>query len=79
MKSLPRIKLSKEKASISGKKIIRKKPSSNGWHTPADPDYREAVEKRAYEIYERRGCVHGYDQKDWFEAEKSLKSAAAEI
>ena len=34
----------------------------------------EMVEKKAYELYEKRGCQHGCDQQDWFEAEKILEA-----
>lgn len=30
------------------------------------------IEKKAYEFYEERGCVHGDDMNDWFEAEKAV-------
>ena len=34
----------------------------------------EMIEKKAYELYEKRGCQHGCDQQDWFEAEKILEA-----
>ena len=34
----------------------------------------ETIEKKAYELYEKRGCQHGCDQQDWFEAEKILEA-----
>ena len=34
----------------------------------------EVIEKKAYELYEKRGCQHGCDQQDWFEAEKILEA-----
>ena len=33
---------------------------------------RSAVAKRAYQIFEKRGCKHGFDLKDWMCAEKEL-------
>lgn len=33
----------------------------------------EEIERVAYELYERRGRVDGYDQQDWFEAEQLLR------
>jgi len=30
--------------------------------------YIQMVEKKAYELYEKRGCTHGRDMEDWFEA-----------
>jgi Protein of unknown function (DUF2934) len=36
---------------------------------------REEIERRAYELYLRRGEVHGYEQDDWLQAERELKEA----
>ena len=33
---------------------------------------RSAVAKRAYQIFEKRGCKHGFDLEDWMFAEKEL-------
>jgi len=30
------------------------------------------IAKRAYELFERRGCAHGFDLEDWITAEKEL-------
>ncbi|MBI4004057.1 MAG: DUF2934 domain-containing protein [Candidatus Omnitrophica bacterium] len=27
----------------------------------------------AYELFERRGCVHGHDLEDWLEAERIVR------
>lgn len=32
----------------------------------------EAVRVRAYELFEQRGRVHGYDVEDWFRAEAEI-------
>jgi hypothetical protein len=40
---------------------------------------REAVERRAYEIYIERGSVEGHDQEDWFAAEEELMGRAEEV
>ena len=40
-------------------------------HEPA----REEIEFRAYQLYLARGEVYGYDQDDWFQAERELKEA----
>jgi hypothetical protein len=36
----------------------------------------EALAKRAYELYERRGRAHGHDLADWFQAERELTTTA---
>lgn len=35
---------------------------------------RQRIEKKAYELYEKRGGNHGGDWNDWFEAEKMVTS-----
>ena len=34
--------------------------------------HRDEVAARAYELYKKRGAVHGHDLEDWFEAELQL-------
>ena len=34
---------------------------------------REAIARRAYEIYTARGGTHGYDIEDWLKAERELR------
>lgn len=31
-----------------------------------------AIAKRAYELFEQRGCAHGFDMEDWTTAEKEF-------
>jgi Protein of unknown function (DUF2934) len=33
---------------------------------------REEIERKAYEIYEQRGCEDGHAEEDWFAAEHEL-------
>jgi len=33
---------------------------------------REAIRRRAFELFETRGCVPGADMDDWLQAEKDL-------
>jgi hypothetical protein len=35
---------------------------------------REMIEKRAYELFLKRGGVHGYHSEDWLKAEKEIKA-----
>jgi hypothetical protein len=43
------------------------KPKSSG-------AMREIIQKKAYELFEKRGRAHGNDWKDWLEAERIIKS-----
>lgn len=37
---------------------------------------RDLVASRAYEIWQHRGQVHGFDQQDWFLAERELRQSS---
>jgi len=39
----------------------------------ADEKVYEAIRKRAYELFCKRGRTHGNDMRDWIEAEKQIK------
>lgn len=45
----------------------RKKTS---WSTNITPELFEKIQKKAYELYEKRGYSHGNDVSDWLEAER---------
>ncbi|MCR4336727.1 MAG: DUF2934 domain-containing protein [Candidatus Omnitrophica bacterium] len=36
--------------------------------------FAQRVEKKAYELYQKRGCQDGNDWNDWFEAEKEVEA-----
>jgi Protein of unknown function (DUF2934) len=35
---------------------------------------RDRIALRAYQLYEARGCLDGFDLQDWFEAEREILS-----
>jgi hypothetical protein len=39
---------------------------------------REEIERKAYEIYEQRGCEDGHADEHWFAAEQELAEQSAE-
>jgi hypothetical protein len=39
---------------------------------------QDEIARVAYDLYLKRGCVHGYDCEDWLEAEKIVMSGRAE-
>jgi Protein of unknown function (DUF2934) len=43
---------------------------AGGKTKPDEKALSEMIEKKAYEIYEKRGGKHGKDLDDWLEAEK---------
>ena len=36
---------------------------------------QEQIQRRAYELYEQRGKVHGFDLDDWLQAENEVLDA----
>ena len=46
-------------------------------HDEAVQPSRDAIAKRAYELYLQRGSVSGYEVEDWLSAEAELTAAAA--
>jgi hypothetical protein len=37
-----------------------------------EPPQHEDIARRAYELWQERGCPHGCAEKDWFRAEQEL-------
>jgi hypothetical protein len=33
----------------------------------------EQIRQRAYQLYEERGCQHGFEQEDWARAEAEIR------
>jgi len=53
-------------------KRISKKRSSE--MTTSDAHLDERIQKKAYEFFEQRGCIHGYDMEDWLRAEEIIRT-----
>ena len=47
--------------------------SSRGANERPAPIGSEDVARVAYELFQRRGGVHGHDQADWLEAERIVR------
>ena len=56
-------------AGATAKRPAKVRPTA----TPAVP--AETVASRAYELFLKRGAVHGYDTEDWLTAERELRPA----
>jgi hypothetical protein len=52
-------------------KIINKTSCKTSW----SPDIQDRIQKKAYELFEKRVYQHGSDLSDWFEAEKMVKAS----
>ena len=57
---------------VPRRKLILSKKVSQG--SLSSEDLHKKIQKKAYELYEKRGATHGDDWADWFEAEKLAKS-----
>ena len=53
-------------------------PRPNGVPLTLTPTHDE-IARRAYELYEQRGRVHGRDWEDWFQAEGELNQVARDM
>ena len=66
-----------ENGSTESPKPARASKKSNGsTDSVNNPD---AVARRAYEIYQRRGGNHGADIDDWLAAERELKPGTSDV
>lgn len=55
------------------KKAARKVAEASTRPAPTE----EEIRRRAYEIYQRRGGEHGFDESDWHRAEEELREERA--
>ena len=59
-------------------KQIKRRPSRRALQPDDErgqPDQAQpTIAHRAYTLYEQRGCIHGHDLEDWFEAERQILS-----
>ncbi len=53
-------------------KVSAKKSSKQTKTSP--PEFFERVQKKAYELFEQRGCTPGNELSDWYEAERIVKA-----
>ena len=40
--------------------------------TPNSTELTDRISRRAYELFEARGCEHGHDREDWLQAEAEI-------
>lgn len=60
---------SKKVVSLSSAKAV----SGNGSHSRPET-LEEEIRRRAYELYEQRGCTPGRESEDWLMAEQEVVS-----
>jgi hypothetical protein len=54
-------------------KKLKKVLSLDNENRVSREEFMQLVHQKAYEIYEKRGCVAGNDLEDWLNAEKQVK------
>jgi hypothetical protein len=54
------------------KKLAKATPPTAPVPTPID--FEAQVRLRAYEIYQERGCISGFDNENWIQAEKEVRA-----
>ncbi len=62
-------------AATPAKKIVKAaSPNSSPSINPTPIDLEAQIRQRAYELYEERGCIDGYENEDWLQAEHEVRS-----
>jgi hypothetical protein len=46
-------------------------------HSNGNGSVEEAIRVRAYQLFEQRGRVHGYDVEDWIQAQAEMAQPSA--
>nr|MBU1327818.1 DUF2934 domain-containing protein [Candidatus Omnitrophota bacterium] len=55
------------------KKLKKVLSLDNNENRVSREEFMQLVQKKAYEIYEKRGCQSGNDLEDWLNAERLVK------
>lgn len=55
------------------RKIVKAKKANESTCACGSNAFAERVEKKAYELFEKRGGQHGSDWQDWFEAQRLVE------
>lgn len=51
---------------------------AEGHHFAGNIELKHEIEKKAYELYEGRGCVPGRELDDWLDAERLIANRPAQ-
>ncbi|MBL7197117.1 MAG: DUF2934 domain-containing protein [Candidatus Omnitrophica bacterium] len=60
---------------MTKKNLNKRKKTRLAKKTLSPEEIQEKIQKRAYELYAKRGFAHGNDCADWLEAERLVKSS----
>ncbi|MBZ0188726.1 MAG: DUF2934 domain-containing protein [Candidatus Obscuribacterales bacterium] len=67
------------KTKQTGKSLDSKKREDSGAEKHSTPVSSELVSFKAYALWQRRGCSHGFDFEDWLEAERILQEESLQL
>lgn len=51
---------------------VNASPETRKHNSPIPINVEEEIRRRAYELYEQRGCMPGHEHDDWFVAEREV-------
>ncbi len=71
-KTVRKSSVEKKKSVSARKKIVSSSAKKSALEKISPGELSALAEKKAYELFERRGYVHGNDLGDWYEAEKAV-------
>jgi hypothetical protein len=55
------------------------KATSPSTLSPTPIDFEAQVRQRAYEIYQERGCIAGFENEDWLRAEQEVRARSSRL
>jgi hypothetical protein len=53
--------------------MARTNPNTGSTSTGTSGNLTDMIRKKAYELYQKRGCKAGHSMDDWLEAERIVK------
>jgi Protein of unknown function (DUF2934) len=69
---MPRVKSPRTTKPKAEKKVLQMPENGTGRNGLAASDLQSEIRVRAYELYEQRGRVAGYEEEDWLSAEREV-------
>lgn len=54
--------------------MVARRAAAKKLNKASTEEFQKRVAQKAYDLWQKRGCVHGEDWNDWFTAEKTVKA-----
>jgi hypothetical protein len=61
------------KKTVARKNVVDAQEQLDAKSNFSTEEYAARVANKAYELFERRGYQHGFDQEDWYQAERLIQ------